>query len=158
MTTQSIIDDIIKRDDDPPLVTLEKYRAWLITLTQPELAEYYDLVKSECPAKSRKKLIQAARDLVSSGDATGCTDDLIVVSKEAFSDLLTAVKEEQRGTPKNRVFILVEGGNVVQINADDATMVATIIDRDEEEHDDSGKAENDELMKIAETLPEIAHD
>lgn len=48
---KQIINDIIERDDDPPL-TGPGYRLWLESLTRTELSEYYELVKLEHPAKT----------------------------------------------------------------------------------------------------------
>ncbi|HTX22295.1 MAG TPA: hypothetical protein VMD27_10635 [Candidatus Aquilonibacter sp.] len=47
---REIIEDIIKRDDDPPLYK-RAYPKWLKSLTDPELEEYYELVKLEHPNK-----------------------------------------------------------------------------------------------------------
>ena len=48
LTKEQIVDDIMRRDTDPPMYK-KPYRRWLQSLTAAELDEYYGLVKQEHP-------------------------------------------------------------------------------------------------------------
>lgn len=49
LPNSEIINDILRRDNDPPLTPKRSYRGWLGTLSDEKLREYYELVKIENP-------------------------------------------------------------------------------------------------------------
>ena len=52
MKRETIINDIIQRDDDPPeAMKPARYRAWLETVSESDLADYYRIVKKCHPKK-----------------------------------------------------------------------------------------------------------
>jgi hypothetical protein len=49
MTNQALIEDIIIRDANPPMLP-EPYQKWLALLTESELDDYHQCIKAAHPA------------------------------------------------------------------------------------------------------------